>query len=218
MDAIVRYFSSDQSIAGDLIYLLQDPRAQQEYDDGIQNVILQFFAPGALPDQEGENSPALEKLKNVIDLTEFFSENGAKAFGCFTLLNVALYHFTRLLSFVALTYFVTSVIFLVITYDVDKIANASRDLKDILEHSLNIPKINGEQLAQLQLDEERKNAFDTLHREIITLNNVRLTIAKLENLKGDLFLMGYVLQYPIERPLVHLRALEAKLSAKLYPA
>lgn len=56
----------------------------------------------------------LNKPQNTIDFTECFTRHTTKAGFVFTVINAAVYHFTRSLTFIALTYFITAFVFCMI--------------------------------------------------------------------------------------------------------
>lgn len=201
MENLLKFVTSGNTIVGDLYYLMRSPDVQAKVDTQIEKVrdaVIEHASPkknGEISDISKEIQPVLKKIENVIDFTRYFAKHAGKPLLIFTLLIIAVYHFTRLISVAALVYFIISGFFCLVYFDVTQIASASEDLKDLLDHTMENMKHPSQEV-----------------RANLTLNNVQLTIGKIERLQGNLFLFQMPLHAPLESILNHLRSVEKSLA------
>ena len=212
MDGLIRFLGNGRSIAWDTYHLMRNPQERDQLDARVGEFI-NGFSPlrGSAPTR----IPTLDKLQNVIDFTEYFTRHAAKAFLVFTVINAAVYHFTRLLTFIALTYFISTFFFCMIYLDTWEIAGASQDIKDILDKNARCGCIKAEQSSPLIKDNKRRE-FNNLISALITHNNVGLAIKRIDRLSNSLILTSPMAGFPLRQILKHLRALEGNLGSKLF--
>ncbi|QVL55242.1 MAG: hypothetical protein KFB95_07980 [Simkaniaceae bacterium] len=212
MDGLIRFLGNGRSILWDTYHLMRDPQERNELDQRVGEFI-NGFSP--FRGNERPRIPTLDKLQNVIDFTEYFTRHAAKAFLVFTVINAAVYHFTRLLTFIALTYFISTFFFCMIYLDTWEIAGASQDIKDILDKNARCGCIKAEQSSPLIKDNKRRE-FNNLISALITHNNVGLAIKRIDRLSNSLILTSPMAGFPLRQILKHLRALEENLGSKLF--
>jgi len=212
MDGLIRFLGNGRSIAWDTYHLMRDPQERNQLDERVGE-----FINGFSPFRENASNsiPTLDKLQNVIDFTEYFTRHAAKAFLVFTVINAAVYHFTRLLTFIALTYFISTFVFCMIYLDTWEIAGASQDIKDILAKNARCGCIKAEQSSPLIRDNKRRE-FNNLMSAVVTHNNVGLAIKRIERLSNSLILTSPIASFPLGQILKHLRVLEEDLRNKLF--
>ena len=212
MDGLIRFLGNGRSIAWDTYHLMRDPQERNQLDERVGE-----FINGFSPFRENASNsiPTLDKLQNVIDFTEYFTRHAAKAFLVFTVINAAVYHFTRLLTFIALTYFISTFVFCMIYLDTWEIAGASQDIKDILAKNARCGCIKAEQSSPLIRDNKRRE-FNNLMSAVVTHNNVGLAIKRIERLSNSLILTSPIASFPLGQTLKHLRVLEENLRNKLF--
>jgi len=214
MDGLIRFLGNGRSIARDAYHLMRDPQERAQLD-GRVGAFINGFSP--FRDPSPNRSQTLDKLQNVIDFTEYITRHGAKAFLAFTVINAAVYHFTRLFTFVASIYFISTFVFCMIYLDTWEVAGASQDIKDILAKNTERRWIKDEESSPF-LKEGKKREFDNLMIAVLTHNNVNLAIKRIERLSSSLALTSTIprAKFPLTQILKHLRALEAELCSKLF--
>ncbi|WP_316356623.1 hypothetical protein [Candidatus Neptunichlamydia sp. REUL1] len=212
MDGLIRFFGNGRSIAWDTYHLMRDPQERTQLGERVEE-----FINGFSPFRENASNsiPTLDKLQNVIDFTEYFTRHAAKAFLVFTVINAAVYHFTRLLTFIALTYFISTFVFCMIYLDTWEIAGASQDIKDILAKNARCECIEANQSSPL-IRENKRREFNNLMSAVVTHNNVGLAIKRIERLSNGLILTNPIASFPLGQILKHLRVLEEDLHNKLF--
>jgi hypothetical protein len=212
MDGLIRFLGNGRSIALDTYHLMRNPDERNQLDERVGEFI-NGFSPfrGDSPNR----IPTLVKLQNVIDFTEYFTRHAAKAFLVFTVINAAVYHFTRLLTFIAMTYFISTFFFCMIYLDTWEVAGASQDIKDILAKNARCGCIKSEQSSPL-IKEDKRKEFNNLMSALITHNNVGLAIKRIERLSSSLILTSPIANFPLTQILKHLRKLETGLKDELF--
>ena len=192
MDGLIRFLGNGRSIAWDTYHLMRDPQERNQLDERVGEFI-NGFSPFRGSNQP--RIPTLDKLQNVIDFTEYFTRHAAKAFLVFTVINAAVYHFTRLLTFIALTYFISTFVFCLIYLDTWEIAGASQDIRDILAKNARCGCINAEQSSPL-IKKNKRRVFNNLMSAVVTHNNVGLAIKRIERLSNSLILTSPIASFP----------------------
>jgi len=196
MDGLVHFFSTGKSLAGDVLYLMSNPKRENSVEKRLENCIKglsPFKKRGGI-----QNDPVLKKLQNVIDVTAYFTTHAAKGFLVFSLVNSAVYHFTRLFTFVALTYFFSTILFCMIYQDTYEIAGASEDIKNNLDAIGRPPEIKPELLKACQ-----------------TSALVKVTLDRVERLSSSLFITAPIAKYPLKQIIKHLTQLENEIDGKI---
>ncbi len=212
MDGLIRFLWNGRSIAWDTYHLMRNPQDRVELDERVEEFI-NGFSPFRESDQL--RFPTLDKLQNVIDFTEYFTRHAAKAFLAFTVINAAVYHFTRLLTSIALIYFISTFFFCIIYLDTCEFAGASQDIKDILAKNARCECIKTEQSSPI-IKEDKRREFNNLISASLTYNNVGLAIKRIERLLNRLILTSSMAGFPLRQILKHLRALEKSLHNKFF--
>jgi hypothetical protein len=212
MDGLVHFFSTGKSLAGDVLYLMSNPKRENSLEERIGNCIgglSPFKKRGGI-----QNDPVLKKLENVIDVTAYFTTHAAKGFLVFSLVNSAVYHFTRLLTFVALTYFFSTVLFCMIYQDTYEIAGASQDIKNNLDTIGRPPEIKPELLKEIAKEGKKKD-LEELLSAYRTSALVKVTLDRVERLSSSLFITAPVAKYPLMQIIKHLEQLEKEIDSKI---
>ena len=214
MDGLVKFLTNGRSIFWDAYSLMRDPNEREGVDQGIQ-ALVQGMSPFR-DTRTAKDDPILKKLQNVVDFTAYFSKHAAKFFLGFTILNILVYHFTRLLTFIAMTYLIGAFIFNILYLDTREIAGAAQDIKDIFDENNRTPSISRALTQQICIKAKEKE-FNNLVTAKVTYQSVRLTIKRLERLSNSLILTGYLTHYPLTQIIKHLRQLETDLNEKIHP-
>jgi len=212
MDGLVHFFSTGKSLAGDVLYLMSNPKRENSVEKRLENCIKglsPFKKRGGI-----QNDPVLKKLQNVIDVTAYFTTHAAKGFLVFSLVNSAVYHFTRLLTFVALTYFFSTILFCMIYQDTYEIAGASEDIKNNLDAIGRPPEIKPELLKEIAKD-GKENDLEGLLKACQTSALVKVTLDRVERLSSSLFITAPIAKYPLMQIIKHLRQLENEIDEKI---
>ena len=212
MDGLVHFFSKGKSLAGDVLYLMSNPKRENSFEERLGNCIgrLSPFKKGG----RIQNDPVIKKLQNVIDVTAYFTTHAAKGFLVFSLVNSAVYHFTRLLTFVALTYFFSTILFCMIYHDTYEIAGASEDIQKNLDEIGMPPEIKPEILREIAKD-GKETVLEDLIRAYRTSALVKMTLQRVKRLSSSLFITAPIAKYPLMQIIKHLRQLENEIDKKI---
>jgi hypothetical protein len=191
---------------------MSNPKRENSVEERLENCIGRlspFKKRGGI-----QNDPVLKKLENVIDVTAYFTTHAAKGFLVFSLVNSAVYHFTRLLTFVALTYFFSTVLFCMIYQDTYEIAGASQDIKNNLDTIGRPPEIKPELLKEIAKEGKKKD-LEELLSAYRTSALVKVTLDRVERLSSSLFITAPVAKYPLMQIIKHLEQLEKEIDSKI---
>ena len=215
MDDFIGFLGNGRSIICDTYHLMSSPQERGNLDTRVEEYINRFSPLKPVPSRGNPNLGTLDKLQHVIEFTEYFTRHAAKAFLVFTVINVAVYHFTRLFNFIAITYFVSTFFFCMIYLDTLEIAGASQDIKDILAKNARCGCVKFEQSSPL-INEGKRREFNNLMIALITHNNVGLAIKRIERLSNSLILTRPIANFPLTQIIKHLKKLETNLTEELF--
>ena len=212
MDGFVNFLTNGRSLFWDAYDLMQNPQARDEMNERVHDFIGAF---SPFRENNRRQPLTLYKLQNVIDFTEYFTRHAAKGFLAFTVINIAVYHFTRLVSFIAMTYLVSIVFFGMVYLDTAEIAGASQDIKDILDQNEHSPNLKAALINEF-VQANKTAKFNQAVKAKIAHNNVQIVRKRMQRMERRLMITRPIASLPIDQIIKHLRDLEDELSRELH--
>lgn len=235
MDRFIQFMTNGRSVIWDTYHLMCDPKTDQNFESAILGM-SPFKKSGSFVPKNG----TLEKLRNVIDVTDTLSDHGAQIFIVFTIFCIVIYHFTRLLNFISLTYFSGAFFCGMLFHDTSEISGASKDLMSYLKENKVIHRLDSKILKTLIPEKAREEhsplsksgemdysdpprpetesikKLNQLREAETTFHNARLGIERIKRLKSNLLISRIFIRYPLDQMIKHLKTLEDDIAKKIY--
>lgn len=235
MDKFIQFLTNGRSVIWDTYHLMCDPKTDQNFESAILGM-SPFKKSGSFVPKNG----TLEKLRNVIDVTDTLSDHGAQIFIVFTIFCIVIYHFTRLLNFISLTYFSGAFFCGMLFHDTSEISGASKDLMSYLKENKVIHRLDSELLKTLIPEKNQEGRHQLSRSEAIdysdqpkseaesiknlnqlreaeaTYHHARLGIERIKRLKSNLLISRIFIRYPLDQMIKHLKTLEDNIAKRIY--
>lgn len=216
IDNARQFLSTAWDLTGDLWWIMTEEGAQREVRHrllDVRNAVIVQSSPlrgGARPQPiSDEVQKTIEKVANVIDFTVKFAYYTTKGCWYFTAFNVLCHLFTRLVSMVAFTYFVSSVFFGVLTYDLSKLESHSKSIqRDFF-------LIRGPAENLRDTEEISLHIRDPQRKADLTLAHIRDAYFHTEQLQESFYVLKYPMMIPLERIHEHLEAMEQSITQRM---